>query len=437
MTTKRIDLAAMRKAVKRSDARMPGMLVILFQISAMLLLTFRTSPIDQQALLMAFAMPMATILIKKMVTRLWKVDRVVLTMVLFLCSVSLVTLTAIARSSVTPMNQAIFICAGIVAMLAGIVFIRALRHWRRWTIPLMGLSLILIALPIFIGDWKYGAKNWIEIGSGDNTLLSVQPSEFVKVTLLIVLASCLSARQSKLQIMAAVVFGAALCMVLLVERDLGALVLYFLTTIILYFLATSNLVISVAGLGAGAVGAVGAYYLFDYVKQRIAVWQNPWIDPDAKGYQIIQALIAIGSGGWSGMGLGLGHPRNIPLYHSDFIYAAICEEFGFVFAVILLAVYVIIVMKGISIAMSARNRFHALLAFGIVTMLGLQTLLIVGGNIRLIPLTGVVLPFVASGGSSMVSSMGAIGLLLGISSINADADEEDIQRAEWQEGNPV
>lgn len=437
MTTKRMDLSAMKKAVRRSDAKLPGTLIILFQVSAMLLLTFRTNPIDQQALLLAFAMPLTTILITKAFTSFWKIDRIVLHMVLFLCSVSVVTLTAIARSSVTPMNQVIFIGAGVVAMAAGVIFIRALRHWRRWTIPLMGLSLILIALPIFIGDWKYGAKNWIEIGSGDNTLLSLQPSEFVKVMLLIVLASCLSARQSKLQTMAAVVFGAALCMILLVERDLGALVLYFLATMILYFLATSNVLITAAGLGAGAAGAVGAYYLFDYVRQRVAIWQNPWIDPDDKGYQIIQALIAIGSGGWSGMGLGLGHPRNIPLYHSDFIYAAICEEFGFVFALLLLAVYAIIVMKGISIAMSARNRFHALLAFGVVTMLGLQTLLIVGGNIRLIPLTGVVLPFVASGGSSMVSSMGAIGLLLGISSINADADAEDILRAEWQEGNPV
>ena len=135
----------------------------------------------------------------------------------------------------------------------------------------------------------------------------------------------------------------------------------------------------------------------------------------------------------SGMGLGLGMPRMIPLYHSDFIFAAICEQFGMIFALCLLAVYVLIIMRGISIAMSCRNGFHALLSFGIVTMLGLQTLLIVGGNIRLIPLTGVTLPFIASGGSSMVSCLTGIGLLLGISSINADRDEEDVRRAEWQE----
>ena len=134
------------------------------------------------------------------------------------------------------------------------------------------------------------------------------------------------------------------------------------------------------------------------------------------------------------MGLGLGMPRMIPLYHSDFVFAAICEQFGMIFALCLLAVYVLIILRGISIAMSCRDGFHALLSFGIVTFLGLQTLLIVGGNIRLIPLTGVTLPFIASGGSSMVSCLTGIGMLLGVSSLNAQRDEEDVRRAQWQEG---
>ena len=437
MTTRRIDLATMRRATRRADDGMLCGLLLLFQATAMLLLTFRTNPIDQQALILAGAMPAVTLLVMKGIPKIWRVDKVILAMVLFLGSVSVVTLTAIARSSETPLTQAIYIVAGLIVMMAAIIFVRKIKNWQGWTIPLMALSLAVIALPLIIGDWKNGAKNWIEISQGGRTLISVQPSEFVKVSLMVVLAGCLSARQSRIRKLTAVAFGAILCGVLLLERDLGALLLYFFTTIILYFLATSNVLITFAGLGAGAAGAVGAYWMFDYVKKRVAIWQNPWMDPEVSGYQIIQALVAIGSGGWSGMGLGLGLPRNIPLYHSDFIYAAICEEFGFVFALLLLAVYIIIVMRGISIAMSARNSFHALLAFGVVTMIGLQTLLIVGGNIRLIPLTGVVLPFVASGGSSMVSCMAAIGLLLGISSLNADADAEDIRRAEWQDGRPV
>ena len=372
-----------------------------------------------------------TLLCAKGLPRFWKIDRVVLTLVLFLCSVSLVTLTAIARASVTALTQAVYIAVGLFGMVVGIVFIRHFRHWNRWKIVFMALSVAFIALPLAIGETKYGAKNWIQVVPD---VVSVQPSEFVKMSLMVVLAACLSERQSRAMKLLSILFGAALCGVLLLERDLGALLLYFLTTVILYFIATSNGWLSLAGLGVGAAGAVGAYYVFDLVRERVRIWQNPWADAADSGYQLIQSLIAIGSGGLIGMGLGLGMPRMIPLYHSDFVFAAICEQFGMIFALCLLAVYALVILRGISIAMSCRDGFHALLAFGIVTILGLQTLLIVGGNIRLIPLTGVTLPFIAAGGSSMVSCLTGVGMLLGISSLNADQDEEDVRRAQWQEG---
>lgn len=431
MTKKTSEADALRKALRRADTSLLVYAVALFQVSAMLLLTLRTDPIDRQALLLAGAMPAVTLLCAKGLPRFWKIDRVVLTLVLFLCSVSLVTLTAIARASVTALTQAVYIAVGLFGMVIGIVFIRHFRHWNRWKIVFMALSVAFIALPLAIGETKYGAKNWIQVLPD---VVSVQPSEFVKMSLMVVLAACLSERQSRAMKLLSILFGAALCGVLLLERDLGALLLYFLTTVILYFIATSNGWLSLAGLGVGAAGAVGAYYVFDLVRERVRIWQNPWADAADSGYQLIQSLIAIGSGGLIGMGLGLGMPRMIPLYHSDFVFAAICEQFGMIFALCLLAVYALVILRGISIAMSCRDGFHALLAFGIVTILGLQTLLIVGGNIRLIPLTGVTLPFIAAGGSSMVSCLTGVGMLLGISSLNADQDEEDVRRAQWQEG---
>ena len=431
MSKKTSEADALKKALKRADTSLLLYAVALFQASAMLLLTLRTDPIDGQSLLLAAAMPAVTILCVKGLSRFWKIDRVVLTLVLFLCSVGVVTLTAVARASITPLTQALYIAAGLVGLVIGIVFIRHFKHWHRWKIVFMVLSVGFIALPLAIGQTKFGAKNWIEVLPD---LVSVQPSEFVKISLMVVLAACLCERQSMVMKTLSILFGAALCGVLLLERDLGALLLYFLATVILFFLATSNGWLSLAGLGAGAAGAVGAYFMFDLVKQRVSIWRNPWADAAGSGYQLIQSLIAIGSGGVLGMGLGLGMPRMIPLYHSDFVFAAICEQFGMVFALCLLAVYALIILRGISIAMSCREGFHALLAFGIVAILGLQTLLIVGGNIRLIPLTGVTLPFIASGGSSMVSCLTGIGLLLGISSLNADRDEDDVRRASWQEG---
>ena len=295
------------------------------------------------------------------------------------------------------------------------------------------VTFLAVAAPLVIGDWQNGAKNWIRFGSGGP---SVQPSEFGKLSLIFILAAQFSNRPRFRICLPAIAFAAALCGLLLVERDLGALLLYFLTTVMMFYAATSNLPITLGGLGMGVGGAVAAYNLFPYVAKRFEMFRNPWSDPLDSGWQIIQALIAIGSGGMFGMGLGLGYPRNIPLYHSDFIFAAISEEFGLVFALAMLGVYVLILMRGASVAMNARTSFHALVAFGVVSLIAVQTFVIVGGNIKLIPLTGVTLPFVSAGGSSMVSMMGAMGMLLGVSSLNANDEADDLRRLEWREGTP-
>jgi cell division protein FtsW (lipid II flippase) len=247
------------------------------------------------------------------------------------------------------------------------------------------------------------------------------------------MAAGLSSRPNARRYVLFVGFVVLLCALLLAERDLGALLIYYLTTLFMYFAATSNLPLTLAGFLAGGVGSVLAYRALPYVQTRIAIYQNPWSHPETSGWQSIQALIAIASGGAFGMGLGLGYPRNIPLYHSDFIFSAIGEEFGMIFSLCVLAIYVLMVMRGVTVAMSARSSFHALLAFGIVTMLALQTLIHIGGNIKLIPLTGVTLPFVSAGGSSLISCMGMMGLLLGVSSVNANDEAEDLKNREWRE----
>lgn len=422
------DVQQLRKMAQRSDTTLLSYTVILFQFTALLLLSLKTQPLDLQALSMAIGLPLATLIVVVIVPRIWPVDRVVLVLMLFLCSIGLVTLQDIAKSPITPRNQGVFMLAGLMAMLMAVVFIRRIRAWEKWVPYLMGLSLLALASPLVIGQWQYGAKNWIKLGP-----ISVQPSEFVKLSLMVVLAASFSGRRDRKSLLITLGFAACCCGLLLVARDLGAVLLYFGVTVMLYYIATSNLLVTGAGLAAGVLGAVASYHLFPHVKKRVEVFLNPWADPLDKGYQIVQALIAIGSGGMLGMGLGLGLPRNIPLYHSDFVFAAISEEFGCLFALCMLAVYVLIIMRGVSIAMSARTGFHSLLAFGVVAMMGLQAFTIVGGVIKLIPLTGVTLPFVSAGGSSLVSSMAGMGLLLGISSINAEEDAGDLARLSWKE----
>ena len=421
----------MKKALMRSNTRLLLSAVMLFQALAMLLIAFQKGTVNLQALALAVLLPLTTWLVTRLMGRVWPVDRAILIMALFLCSAGIITLSDIAKSDITPRTQALYALGGIAAMFAGAAFIRHWKHWKKYAPLLMVLCLIALATPYLpvVGIYKNGARNWVGVPNGP----SIQPSEFMKPILILCLASGFANRPRFARCLPTIAFAAMCCGVLLSEKDLGAVLLYFLTTVFMYYVATSNAFISLAGLGMGAGAAVIAYRALPYVQDRIAIWQNPWIDPQDSGYQLIQSLIAIGSGGLFGMGLGMGMPRDIPLYHSDFIFASITEEFGLIFAIGLLAVYVMIIMRGLIVAFNARTSFHSLAAFGLVIMLGLQTMLIAGGNTKLLPLSGVTLPLVCYGGSSLISTFFSMGILLGLSSLNAEDEARDIETLELKE----
>ncbi len=428
MSRQRTD--AMKRALMRSNTRLLLTAVMLFQFAAMALIAFQSGTVNRQALILAVALPTVTALTAGIMGRIWPVDRAILIMVLFLCSLGIVTLSDIARSDVTPRTQAIYALAGIFAMFVGAAFIRRFTGWQKYYRALMVLCVMALLSPYLpvVGIVKHGARNWVGFKS-----LSVQPSEFMKPVMILCLAAGFANRPRFVQCIPTLAFAAVCCAVLLVQRDLGAVLLYFLTTVLMYYAATSNAFITLSGLGMGAGAAVVAYRLIPLVQTRVALWKNPWSDPTDKGLQLVQALIAIGSGGLFGMGLGLGRPRSIPLYYSDFIFAAITEEFGLIFAIGVLTVYVLIIMRGLIVAFNARTSFHSLSSLGLVVILGLQTMLIVGGNTKLIPLTGVTLPLVCYGGSSLVSTFFSMGVLLGISSMNAEDEARDIERIEMRE----
>ena len=174
--------------------------------------------------------------------------------------------------------------------------------------------------------------------------------------------------------------------------------------------------------------------MFAHVRRRVSIWLDPWADVDNAGYQIVQALIAMVNGGTWGVGLGLGNASVIPEYYNDFIFSVILHEFGVVFGVIVLGIYALIAVRGVMIAMRARTAFEALLAIGCAAMIALQTFVIVGGNIKLIPLTGVTLPFISYGGTSMVASLCVIGLLQGVQSRIQASVSEDKWLAGQEEG---
>ena len=424
------NIEEMKRALLRSNTRLLLSAVMVFQAAAMALIAFQSGQVNLQALILAIALPTVTALTTNLMGRLWPVDRAILILVMFLCGLGIITLSDIARADVTPRTQAIYALLGIFAMFVGASGIRRWRNWKQYTPLLMVMCVFALLSPYLpvVGITKNGARNWVGIGR-----FSVQPSEFMKPVMILCLAGGFANRPGLTKCLPTILFAAICCGILLMQRDLGAVLLYFLTTVLMYYAATSNAFITLCGLGMGGIAAVLAYRFIPLVQTRVALWQNPWSDPTDKGLQLVQALIAIGSGGLFGMGLGLGRPRSIPLYYSDFIFAAITEEFGLIFAIGLLTLYVLIIMRGLIVAFNARTSFHSLASFGLVAILGLQTMLIVGGNTKLIPLTGVTLPLVCYGGSSLVSTFFSMGILLGISSMNAEDEARDIEKLELRE----
>jgi cell division protein FtsW (lipid II flippase) len=314
-------------------------------------------------------------------------------------------------------------------VVSGAVFIGLIHFERLFTVlrqykyVLLFGGLLLTALTILFGTNPLGIGPQLWLGCCG---VYLQPSEPLKLLLIIYLASYLADRQPfatsffSLVVPTIVVIGITTA-ILLVQRDLGtATVFLFIYTIVIY-VATGNRSFLVIGtislIAAGLFGTL----IFDLVRLRVDAWLNPWLDPSGRSYQIVQSLIAIAAGGAFGRGIGIGSPGLVPVPHSDFIFSSIAEEHGVVGGLGLLVVIALVLVRGLLISIHAQSRFHRYLAVGLTTYLIGQSLLIIGGNIRLLPLTGVTLPFLSYGGSSLVSSFIALALLYRISGAPAPA----------------
>jgi cell division protein FtsW (lipid II flippase) len=207
-----------------------------------------------------------------------------------------------------------------------------------------------------------------------------------------------------------------------VQRDLGAALLIFGIFLSLVYAATARLDYVVGGIALFAAGATFAYSLFGHVRDRVAIWLDPWPEAQDRAYQLVQGLIALGAGGIIGTGLGFGYPDYVPAVHTDFVIAAVGEELGLLGSLAVVALYLLLVYRGFRIALRAPEGFHQLLAAGLSTVLGLHALIILGGSTRVIPLTGITLPFISYGGSSLLVNYAMLGLLLRISAESSRGD---------------
>lgn len=298
-----------------------------------------------------------------------------------------------------------------------------------------GVVGILALCSVFvIGEEKYGSRNWISIAG-----ISIQPSELVKILFVFFIASMLSKNRDFKQVVITTIFAGVHMIILALEKDLGAALIFFVIFIMMIYIGTGKARYLILYLGGGAA-CVGLAFLmfkerlFDHVLIRINVWKDPWADIRGTGYQITQSLFAIGSGGYFGSGLTKGSPNSIPVSESDFIFSAISEEFGVIFAISLIVVCFCCFLSFIGIAMRVRNRFYKTMAFGFSICYIFQTFLSIGGVVKFIPSTGVTIPLVSYGGSSILSSLVMFSIMQGISTIeNKEAKKVEEERKSIEE----
>jgi cell division protein FtsW (lipid II flippase) len=323
-------------------------------------------------------------------------------------------------------KQLIYILAGFLILLAtAAIFKRRLDWLRRYKYTAQILSLGVMVVTFLFGTEVNGARLWLSVGP-----IQIQPSEIVKITLVVFLAAYLADKQELIgsswrvgrfslppipYLLPMGLMWAASLMILVVQNDLGSALLFFGIFLVMLYVASNRLSYVIIGLLAFAVGCVVAYQLFDRIGIRVQNWLDPWQDPLVFGYQPIQSEYAIASGGILGSGLGQGSPGLIPYVQTDFIFSAIAEELGLLGGMAVLALYFLLVMRGFMIGLLARDSFARLLAIGLSTIIGLQTIIILGGVLRLIPLTGITLPFISYGGSSLLTNFLLVGLLLAVS----------------------
>ena len=314
-------------------------------------------------------------------------------------------------------RQALWLTVSILVFLFGLRLPTTLEFLRKYKYILLSSGLLLTALTLIFGTNPngYGPRLWLGCCG-----LYFQPSEPLKLLLVAYLAAYLADRlpinlNAFPLIYPTFLLSGIAILLLLFQRDLGTASIFIaLYTIIIYLATGRRRTILISTLILGFM-AIAGYYLVDIIRLRIDSWLNPWNDPGGGSYQIIQSILAIANGGLNGRGPGLGSPALVPVAISDFIFAAIAEETGLSGTIGLIAIFGIILVRGLRIALRAPNIFRRLLAAGVTAYLGVQALLIICGNLRLLPLTGVTLPFISYGGSSLLTSFIALLILLLIS----------------------
>lgn len=335
-----------------------------------------------------------------------------------LLSIGFIMLTRLSFDKAMKQFTIVVVAAAVTCIIPFIID----RVWQlskiSWVYGIGGV--ILLGIVCVAGTTSYGAQLSIGVAG-----FSFQPSEFVKISYVFFIATMFYRSVSNRTILLVSGISALHVLILVLSKDLGSALIFFITYVFMLFIATGKWRYLLGGVVGGILASTLAFQLFSHVKTRVAAWLNPWSDIAGKGYQISQSLFAIGTGGWFGMGLYRGMPRKIPVVEKDFIFSAISEEMGGIFALCVLLICLGCFLQFMMAAGNMQAVFYKLIAFGLGIIYAIQVFLTVGGVTKFIPSTGVTLPLVSYGGSSVLSTFIIFGIIQGLYILKRNEEEED------------
>lgn len=443
--------------------RTPQGFLLIINLIALSVLMMQRPEIQEKTLmyfgLMIVGMYLSNLILKKLSSG----DNYILLMVQLLISLGIIMIYRINPS--LGIKQIIFSGVGMLVFFITYYLMKYIKNWPKYMWGYVLLSFLLFFLTFIFGERIGGAKNWISLGP-----INFQPAEIIKILYVFFIASFYVNRErfkvrlmsfgngffeklrKKIEVklenksdvqkkifldrfedkLSTIIFlgvGYLFVIMLFMQRELGIALLFFLVfNSIIYVYEPNRKILLVNFICVILMMFIG-YYLFDHVKVRMDIWLDPWKDLNGKGYQIVQSLFAIASGGFFGTGIGNGNPDFVPEVHTDFIFVAISEEMGLFAAMAIILLFMTIIYRGIKISLNQKNKFMKIVSLGITSTIGFQTFIILGGVINMIPLTGITLPFVSYGGSSLVSNFISLAILQfaseEIENEEADLDENE------------
>lgn len=394
---------------KGISAKSPLNLLFLFEIlSLFLLFIYQWESVDKTTYITGIGLILIIYISNFILVKITTGDNYIYLIVTMLVSIGVIMIYRI--DSELGVKQLLWLSFGILIFFLTYLILKFIKGWSKWTPLYVGLSYLLFLLTFVFGKRTYGAINWIRIGG-----YGFQPAEITKILLIFIIAAYYTNvesfnkyKHSNYYLLMVVYSFIGL---LFLQKDLGTALIFYGIFMCLQFIYEEHRKLILYNIGLISFGGILGYILFDHVKVRVMTWINPWIYIDNKGYQITQSLFAISEGGFFGTGLGLGHPEFIPLAYTDFIFSAICEEMGLFTGIGIIMLFMILVYRGFKIALSQNNKFFRILALGVSVLFGVQSIIILGGVLKVLPLTGITLPFISYGGSSILSSFIALGIL--------------------------